>query len=317
MWPPPRSAMPSHISRARIIGARRLTSSARSISSTVSESIAPLPGRPALATRTSTGPASSTSRATAARSLRSHATRAPAGLGGERLEHLDAPPGEDQSAPRAHERAGDRLPQPAARARHERRPSPEIHGHTLQTGRQTRSRSRWEASGEDGDRGREAVQERLAADRADLAGGEEPAAGAPASSSATASASWSPRPNSPRPRPLHENSSAPAGGRPPSARHADAERLAEVAVGAVGVARVQPHDLARAHVGGDRDLAGRRVGAHQPAHEEVALHVLGLVRRRPRSPSAARPGRARGPWPAAPRSSRAASRAPACPPARG
>ena len=31
------------------------------------------------------------------------------------------------------------------------------------------------------------------------------------------------------------------------------------------------------HVGGDRDLPGRRVGADQPAHEEVALHVVGLV----------------------------------------
>ena len=65
---------------------------------------------------------------------------------------------------------------------------------------------------------------------------------------------------------------------PAQRAHAHAERLAEVAVGALGVARVQPHDLARAHLGRDRDLAGVRVGAHQPAHEEVALQVVGLVR---------------------------------------
>ena len=60
-------------------------------------------------------------------------------------------------------------------------------------------------------------------------------------------------------------------------RHAARQRLAQVAVGARGVARVQAHDLARVHVGGDRDLAGVGVGADQPADEEVALHVVGLV----------------------------------------
>ena len=44
-----------------------------------------------------------------------------------------------------------------------------------------------------------------------------------------------------------------------------------------GVARVQPHDLARPHVGADRDLAGVGVGADEAAHEEVALDVVGLV----------------------------------------
>jgi tRNA dimethylallyltransferase len=40
---------------------------------------------------------------------------------------------------------------------------------------------------------------------------------------------------------------------------------------------MQAHDLARMHVGGDRHLARRRVGADQPPDEEVALQVLGLV----------------------------------------
>ena len=40
---------------------------------------------------------------------------------------------------------------------------------------------------------------------------------------------------------------------------------------------MQAHDLAGVDVGGDRHLAGLRVGADEPAHEEVALQVVGLV----------------------------------------
>ena len=40
---------------------------------------------------------------------------------------------------------------------------------------------------------------------------------------------------------------------------------------------MQAHDLARAHLGADGDRAGLGVRADQPAHEEVALDVVGLV----------------------------------------
>jgi hypothetical protein len=121
------------------------------------------------------------------------------------------------------------------------------------------------------------VHEVLAADRSDLARAKKPAAGAPPSSEATASASWPGTPNIPEPRPLHANTSAPAGCRPPSASIRTLERLVQVAVGAGGVARVQPHDLAGPHLGAERDLPGVRIRAHEPADEEVALHVLRLV----------------------------------------
>ena len=60
--------------------------------------------------------------------------------------------------------------------------------------------------------------------------------------------------------------------------HANRQCLAEIAVGALGVPRVQPDDLPGMHVSGDRDLSRRGIGADEPAHEEVALEVLGLVR---------------------------------------
>ena len=82
----------------------------------------------------------------------------------------------------------------------------------------------------------------------------------------------------PEPRPLQANTSAPAGRRPPSASIRIAERPVQVAVGARGVARVQPHDLPGPHLGADGDLARLGVRADEPAHQEVALHVVGLVR---------------------------------------
>ena len=100
---------------------------------------------------------------------------------------------------------------------------------------------------------------------------------------------------------------------PPSAR-SSASRRSRSAL--VGVARVQPHDLAGPHLGAERDLAGVGIGAHEPADEEVALHVVGLVvvDHDPHQQPAVRPGRGRRRR--APRSPRAACRAPACRPAR-
>ena len=88
MWPVPRAAIRSPISRASTIGARRLTASARSISSTENDSTGRWPDRPALATRTST-PARSLREALdggAVGEVDRHGLRA--GLGGERLEHV-------------------------------------------------------------------------------------------------------------------------------------------------------------------------------------------------------------------------------------
>jgi hypothetical protein len=68
-------------------------------------------------------------------------------------------------------------------------------------------------------------------------------------------------------------------GRGPAAErlHPDLERLGEVAVGAPGVASVQSDDLPGAHVGAHGDRARLGIRARQPAHEKVALNVLGLV----------------------------------------
>ena len=91
MWPPPRSAMPSTSSRARTIGARRLTSSARSICSTDEVWILPRRGRAALATRMSIAAGvrhQPLDRRAVAEVARDGAA---ARLGGERLEHVDAP----------------------------------------------------------------------------------------------------------------------------------------------------------------------------------------------------------------------------------
>src|SRR5262245_14481794 len=76
--PRPRSSMPTAAMRAIMIGARRLTSSARSICSGVNSRSGPLAGRAAFATSTSRGPASRMQRSTSARSARSATTvRAP------------------------------------------------------------------------------------------------------------------------------------------------------------------------------------------------------------------------------------------------
>ena len=61
-WPRPRSSIPGSSARVSWIGARRFTSSARSIWSWSKSSTLPLAGRAAFATSTSTAPAASASR---------------------------------------------------------------------------------------------------------------------------------------------------------------------------------------------------------------------------------------------------------------
>ena len=107
---------------------------------------------------------------------------------------------------------------------------------------------------------------------------KKPAAGAPASASRDRARRRGPgcrtSPRRGRCRRTRARRRA-AGRRAPCCRIA--ERLAQVAVGADGVAGVQAHDLAGPHVGADGDRARARVGADQRRDEEVALHVVGLV----------------------------------------
>ena len=304
MCPPPRAAMPSASRRASTIGARRLTSSARSISSTENESIVPAAGqrrrwRPARRPRR---PRRAAARRRP-RSARSHAHRAAAGLGRERLEHLGPPRRSARAAaPRAASARAIACPRPpggAGRRQHVRAPGrASVHGKTA------------------------TVAVKPCRNDSPPTGpispaAKKPAAGAPASASATVSASWSAVGEQVAAAAVAgEHAARPPGVRPPSAamRTPSASRRSRSAL--VGVAGVQAHDLAGVDVGGHGDVAGRRVGADEPAHEEVARHVVGLVgvdHDAHQQPALDELELVRG---QRPRSSRAASRAPAGPPAR-
>src|SRR5215207_530015 len=289
-WPPPRDAMPSDSRRARMIGARRLTSSARSISSSENDSSTPLPGTPALATSTSTGPASSTRRSRAARCVSSHGTTRPPTSAASGSSTSTRRALRTSCAPRRASARAITCPSPplapvksAVRPpRFTQEPSQNTHGGAPTTRhRGAPTIRRWRAplggSREDGDGGGEAVEEVLASDGADLAGGEES------------------RGRRSRERfvdrrgvviGVAEQVAAPAvareqerAGRGAAAKrpHADAEGLAEVAVGARGVAGVEADDLPGVDPGGDRNLARLGIGAHETSHQEVALDVLRLV----------------------------------------
>ena len=112
-WPLRRATMCAASSRARTIGARRLTASARSICSTVNSVSSPVPGSPALATSTSTGPRFLASRAP--RVVGEVAPARPPRLGGDELEDVGAPAGQDEQAPPA-QAPGDRVAEPTGRA---------------------------------------------------------------------------------------------------------------------------------------------------------------------------------------------------------
>ena len=122
------------------------------------------------------------------------------------------------------------------------------------------------------------MQEGIAAHRADLTRRRRsPAAGAPASSSSSVRASWSGVPNIASPRPLHVKTSAPAGMPPPSAsrRRPSASRRSRSAETASRACRRTTVPAWTARADGQRARLG--VGADHPAHEEVALLVLGLA----------------------------------------
>src|SRR3954449_9877812 len=223
MGPAPRSAILSAITRARTIGARRLTMSARSISSTLNENTCPEAGRPAFATSTSTSPWSVARRSTAAASVRSTATdRAPVSAASGSSTSVRRPvrisrasarcrrramgrprppgaPGGDQPRIGAVQAAGDGLAETARRAGEQDGPPGEVHRGNTATVAVNPWRNGSPPTGPISP------------------AAKNPAAGAPANSSSSASASWSGTPNIERPRPLQVKTSAPAGAAPPSA----------------------------------------------------------------------------------------------------
>src|SRR4051794_36873837 len=198
--------MPSASRRARTMGARRFTSSARSISATEKSPRSPLPGRAALATSTSTSPASRASRSTSSGTERSAATARPPVSAARGSSTSARRPVRTSEAPRA------------ANARAIAPPSPPVAPVTItrppiRSARRTRGtlpagggappprrappahappprrrgppaaragpspRAATPLAREDRQRRREAVQEGLAADGPDLARGEEPRRG--------------------------------------------------------------------------------------------------------------------------------------------
>ena len=111
-WPRPRSTIAGVRMCASTIGARRLTSSARSICSTLNESSVPEAGSAALATRMSTWPASAARRSTSARLGEVDGQRAGAQLRRERLEHVAAPTRQDQLCAASRQRLAIACPMP-------------------------------------------------------------------------------------------------------------------------------------------------------------------------------------------------------------
>ena len=114
--PLPRATIASASPCASSIGARRLTSSARSISSIEYDVSRPLPGSAALATSTSTSPASASSRSGASGTDRSASiARPPISCASGSSTSTRRPVSDELRAARG-ERPGDRLPEPAGRA---------------------------------------------------------------------------------------------------------------------------------------------------------------------------------------------------------
>src|SRR5205085_678295 len=124
--------------------------------------------------------------------------RAAAELLGQRIEHIRAAPGEQQLRPPVAEGSGDRVAQPARRAREQHGPSRDVHGGKIATVAVNPCRKLSPPTGPISP------------------AAKNPAAGAPASSRCSAPASWSGAPNMSRPRPLQVNTTAPAGPPPPT-----------------------------------------------------------------------------------------------------
>ena len=240
------------------------------------------PGSAALATRTSTGagvlrPAASTRVAVGEVARRA---RAPPSLGGQRLEHVGAAAGEHQRARRG-ARARGRSP---ARAR---RVAPVTSTRPCRRGSCDRARMPRRRA--------PTVAVKPCRNVSPPTGpispaAKNPAAGAPASSSATGAASWSASPNMPAAAAVAGEHAA---RRPAGARRARAAQRRAPRAGRGRRTRRRGRAGARPGRGGpSAPTATAPVRGSAPisaAHEEVALHVVGLVRRRPRCPSSSPP----------------------------
>ena len=277
-WPSPRSAIASPSRRARIIGARRFTVSARSISSTEKEVEDAAGGQRGVGDEHVDLPASRTSASAAPGSARSATTARPPVSAASASSASARRPVSTSDAPARGERPRDRCAQPARRA-----------GEQDASGRRG-SRSR----GEDGDRRGEPVQEVLAADRADLARREEARGGRAAEPCSSAAASWWAWPNIPRPRPLQENSSAPGRGAPAERRHARARARSRRSRSALSASRACSRTTWPGWTSAaDRHLAGRRGRRRRGRGRGSRPARSRACWRRRRSPSAGRPARAR------------------------
>src|SRR5215211_5291803 len=266
MCPVPRAAIGSASRRASTIGARRFTASARSMSSTENDVMWPLPGRAAFATSTSISPASASSRSTSAAAERSAAIARPPVSAASGSSTSARRPVTIGTAPRAASARAIAVPRPPV----------------APVTRAVRPRSSmWRASlREDRDGRGEAVQEVLAADRADLAGGEEPGRrrveqGLRQRVGVVVGVGEhvAPAPVAGEQQRTRRRAAAERG-------HLHRQRLAQVTVRAEGVARVQPHDLAGVHVGGHGHLSARRVRAHEPDQQPALDHLELLGRER-------------------------------------
>ena len=277
MWPEPRAAMPAESARASTIGARRLTASAASSSSTLNELSRPLAGQRGVRDEHVGVADLGQQPRDLVRPREVAGDRAARQLGRQRLEHVGAAAGQHEPRARARRRARDRVPDAPGRPGEQDRAPAEVHRAKTAT-----------------------VAVKLCRKYSPPTGpispaAKNPAAGAPASSAAIASASWSGLPNMPEPRPLQANTSAPAGAAAAERLHPDPERPVQVAVGARGVAGVQAHDLARVAPRcrrRPRRSRGPRRRARAPGSRPARSRACW---RRPRSPSAARRRRGRGP----------------------
>ena len=113
--------------RASMIGAWRLTCSARSICSGVYSSSGPLAGSAALATSTSIERRLGDQALDRLRLPEVARQRAASDLGRQRLEHVGPAAGQHQIGPTVRERAGNRVPDPARGAGQEHVPADETH----------------------------------------------------------------------------------------------------------------------------------------------------------------------------------------------
>ena len=249
-WPLPRATMPSASTRASTIGARRLTASARSISSTLNEVSRPDPGSPALETSTSTpGAVARQPLAPPRASARSTASeRAPvSAASGSRTSARR--PVITSSAPAARRRRAMAWPRP---------PVAPV-SRTVRPARFTRGKTATVAV--------KPCRKGSPPTGPISPAAKKPAAGAPASSSSRVSASWSGVPNIASPRPLQVKTSAPAG-------IAAAQRLAPQAR-APGAGRGRPRRR--------RARAGARPCRPAPARRRVSVPASGSAPMTPRT----------------------------------